>query len=85
MKADLPCAVCKTELESSIHNKPDMPSNANIFTSTGHYGATAYDSMGPEHIELYICTDCLDEMRDNKVINVVRTVNPSPIISKKTW
>lgn len=66
----LPCAVCGTELER-VDGQPDIPYGANIFNTTGHYGATAYDSPCGEHLELLICTPCLDGMRERQAIHRV--------------
>lgn len=66
----LPCAVCRKSLER-MDGHPDVPYAANIFVSHGHYGSTAFDTFGGEHLELFICTDCLKTMRDNSAIHRV--------------
>jgi hypothetical protein len=85
MKTDLPCAVCKKELDVVHEGFSDAPYGANIFRSSGHYGATAFDSEAGESLELYICTECMKEMADSDSINVVRKVRVAPTFSKKKW
>lgn len=66
----LPCAVCLKPQER-MDGQADVPYGANIFTSGGHYGATAYDSYGGEHLELLICAPCLTTMQANAAIHRV--------------
>jgi hypothetical protein len=58
----------------------DTPYGANIFTSTGHYGATAFDSVfGGEHLELHICTPCMATMTANAAIHrILRPTETTP-------
>lgn len=64
----LPCAVCLTPQER-MDGHADVPYGANIFTSTGHYGSTAYDTFGGEHLELLICTPCMKKMQASSAIH----------------
>jgi hypothetical protein len=65
----LPCAVCRKALEA-MDGDVDTPYGANTFTSAGHYGATAFDSVfGGEHLELHICTPCLATMTANAAVH----------------
>ncbi|MET4143972.1 hypothetical protein [Arthrobacter sp. UYCo732] len=66
----LPCAVCRTPQEQ-MDGQPDVPYGANIFTSHGHHGATAFDSPGGEYLELLICTPCMKIMKANSAIHRV--------------
>jgi hypothetical protein len=71
----LPCAVCRNPLEA-MDGDVDTPYGANTFTSPGHYGATAFDSVfGGEHLELHICTPCLATMTANAAIH--RVLHPT--------
>lgn len=64
----LPCAVCLKPQEA-LDGDPEVPYAANIFTSTGHYGSTAFDAVfGGERLELLICTPCMKAMRSNAAI-----------------
>jgi hypothetical protein len=66
----LPCAVCRKALEA-MDGDVDAPYAANIFTAEGNYGSTAFDTFGGEHLELFICTDCLKIMQANSAIHRV--------------
>lgn len=66
----LPCAVCRKPLEA-MDGHPDVPYAANIFITHGHYGSTAYDTFGGEHLELLICTSCMTIMQKNSAIHRV--------------
>lgn len=68
---DLPCAVCGTGFEPVESDLPDQPYGANIFTTTGHYGATAFDSPGGDRLELLICTPCMKAMAERQAIHRV--------------
>lgn len=69
MTATLPCAVCRKPLEA-MDGDPAVPYAANIFTTSGHYGSTAFDPVfGGERLELLICTDCIMTMRANAAIH----------------
>lgn len=70
----LPCASCRGPLER-MDGDPDAPYGANIFVAHGQYGATAYDAPGGEHLELFICTPCLEIMRSNAAIH--RVLHPT--------
>lgn len=75
----LPCAVCRKLLER-IDGDPDVPYDANIFTTHGHHGSTAFDPVfGGEHLELHICTDCMMTMRENAAIHrVLKATEATP-------
>lgn len=68
-RKDLPCAVCGTALGPVESDLPDQPYGANIFISTGHYGATAFDSPGGDRLELLICTPCMKAMAERQAIH----------------
>lgn len=68
---DLPCAVCGAVLGPVESDLPDQPYGANIFTTTGHYGATAFDSPGGDRLELLICTPCMEAMAERQAIHRV--------------
>lgn len=70
-RKDLPCAVCGTTFEPAEADLPDQPYGANIFTTTGHYGATAFDSPGGDRLELLICTPCMKSMAERQAIHRV--------------
>lgn len=80
----LPCAVCRKTLDRMDANY-DIPYAANIFVSHGHYGATAYDSPGGEHLELLICTDCLDAMKANAVVDRVLHATEATPVASNAW
>jgi hypothetical protein len=77
--ATLPCAVCLKPLEA-MDGDVDTPFGANIFTTTGHYGATAFDSVfGGEHLELHICTPCMATMTANAAIHrILHAIEGTP-------
>lgn len=65
----LPCAVCRKPQEA-MDGDVETPYGANIFTTTGHYGSTAFDPVfGGERLELFICTPCMMTMRSNAAIH----------------
>lgn len=66
----LPCAVCLKPQER-CEGQTEVPYGANIFTTHGHYGATAFDTPGGEYLELLICTPCMTTMRENSAIHRV--------------
>ena len=68
-RIDLPCAVCGITLEPVESDLLDQPYGANIFTTTGHYGATAFDSPGGDRLELLICTPCMKAMAERQAIH----------------
>lgn len=70
-RRDLPCAVCGQHPEPVETGLPDQPYGTNIFTTTGHYGATAFDSPGGDHLELLVCTPCLHAMAQQQVVHRV--------------
>lgn len=70
-RRDLPCAVCGQHPEPVEADLPDQPHGVNIFTTEGHYGATAYDAPGGEHLELLICTPCMKAMAERSAIHRV--------------
>jgi hypothetical protein len=77
----LPCAVCRKPLER-MDGHHDIPYAANIFISFGHEGATAYDAPGGEHLEMFICTECLEVMKTNAVIDrVLHATAAAPVVS----
>jgi hypothetical protein len=79
----LPCAVCLKPLER-IDGDAGVPYAANIFTTHGHYGATAFDSVcGGEHLELLICTDCMTTMRSNAAIH--RVLKATEAVPEQTF
>lgn len=75
----LPCAVCSKPLER-VDGDPDVPYDANIFTTHGHYGSTLFDPVfGGEHLELHICTACMMTMRENAAIHrVLKATEDTP-------
>jgi hypothetical protein len=75
----LPCAVCRKPLER-VDGEPDIPYDANIFVTRGHYGSTSFDPVfGGEHLELFICTDCMTTMRENAAIHrVLKATEATP-------
>jgi hypothetical protein len=84
MKADLPCAICGHDIEAMDEN-PAVPYAANIFTSSGHYGATAYDSFGGEHLEIFICTPCIMIIQEKNAINRVLHATNSTPTQRNRW
>ncbi|HEX9229442.1 MAG TPA: hypothetical protein VF885_22820 [Arthrobacter sp.] len=80
----LPCAVCRKALER-MDASYDIPYAANIFVSYGHEGATAYDSPGGEHLELLICTDCLDTMKAAAAIDRVLHATAATPAASNPW
>lgn len=84
-RATLPCAVCLKALEA-MDGEVDTPYGANTFTSTGHYGATAFDSVfGGEHLELHICTPCLAAMTANAAIHRILHVTETTPEQRNIW
>lgn len=85
MSKPLGCIVCKSELESAITDNDDLtigdegwvnqPHDANVFTTSGAYGATFFDPMS-SGVELLvnICTRCLRAAQEEKLIGVMHTV-----------
>lgn len=75
----LPCAVCRKPLER-VDGDPDIPYDANIFTTRGHYGSTCFDPVfGGEHLDLFICTGCMTTMRENAAIHrVLKATEATP-------
>lgn len=81
----LPCAVCRKPLEA-MDGDINTPYGANIFTSAGHYGATAFDSVfGGEHLELHICTECLAAMTANAAIHRVLAGTEATPAQRTIW
>ena len=80
----LPCAVCRKALEA-MDGDVDAPYAANIFTAAGNYGATAYDAPGGEHLELFICTDCLGIMRANAAVHRVLHATEAAPEARNLW
>lgn len=80
----LPCAVCRKALEA-MDGDADAPYAANIFESHGHYGSTAYDPPGGEHLELLICTDCLTAMKANSTIHRVLAATATTEEVRNLW
>ncbi|MBG0738724.1 hypothetical protein IV500_04735 [Paeniglutamicibacter antarcticus] len=81
----LPCAVCLIPQER-VDGAPDIPYGANIFTTTGHYGSTAFDSVfGGEHLELLICTSCIGIMRANSAIYRVLEATEATLEQRNLW
>lgn len=80
----LPCAVCRKALER-MDAGYDIPYAANIFVSYGHEGATAYDAPGGEHLELLICTDCLEAMKANALIDRVLHATAATPMASNHW
>ncbi|HEX9228924.1 MAG TPA: hypothetical protein VF885_20165 [Arthrobacter sp.] len=84
MTTTLPCAVCRKALEA-MDGDVDAPDAANIFNSYGHYGATAYDAPGGEHLELLICTDCLTAMKANSAVHRVLHATAATEEARNLW
>lgn len=84
-RRDLPCAVCGDGLEPVEADLPDQPHGANIFATTGHYGATAFDSPGGDHLELLICTPCLHAMARRQVIHRVLAAAGDTAEQRLVW
>jgi hypothetical protein len=83
--ATLPCAVCLNLLEA-MDGDVEVPYGANTFTTTGHYGATAFDSVfGGEHLELHICTPCLAMMTANAAIHRVLSPTETTPEQRNIW
>lgn len=68
-----------------MDGNPDVPYGANIFASHGHYGATAYDTPGGEHLELLICTGCLDTIKATSAIHRVLHATAATEESRNLW
>jgi hypothetical protein len=66
MLCQIPCAICKKELEniSEAHNQP---SGGTEFVTHGHYGSTKFDPMNNTMLALNICDDCFDVLTESKV------------------
>lgn len=77
----LPCAICRVRPQRD--KTTGLPHGANIFTSGGHEGATAYDAgLGGEHLELIICTGCLMDIQAGEAIH--RVLHPAGEIPGQT-
>lgn len=81
----LPCAVCCQPLER-VGGEPNVPYDANIFATHGHYGSTSFDPVfGGEHLALHICTGCLTTMRENATIHRVLTATEATPEQTVIW
>lgn len=80
----LPCAVCRKALER-MDPDHDIPYAANIFVSYGHEGATAYDAPGGEHLELLICTGCMEAMKADALIARVLHATATTPLASNAW
>lgn len=67
MITHLPCAICSNPIEA-MDGDDRVPYGANIFTSSGHYGSTVYDSFHGEHLEILICAECLLALTESRVV-----------------
>lgn len=54
----LPCIVCDKQTEA-VFDHELQPSQATAFTTTGHYGSTAFDPMDLSELTIVICDECL--------------------------
>lgn len=82
---ELPCVICGRELLPADPEHFDVinqPWEANTFHSYGHWGATAFDSLGDEHLEVNICTSCLKKAADLNRVYKVTPSHPAPRLSK---
>lgn len=80
----LPCAVCRKALKR-MDPGYDIPYAANIFVSYGHEGATAYDAPGGEHLELLICTECMEAMKVSALIDRVLHATATTPVASNPW
>lgn len=71
-KQALPCVVCGRELENIFEDVENQPSGGTSFSSSGHYGSTAFDSMTARvQLELNFCDPCLTSLRERGRIAIV--------------
>ena len=67
----LDCFKCGKPLESAFppeHTDTNQPYAGTTFTSSGHYGSTAFDAMDGSFLELNICDDCLRANRSQVLL-----------------
>ena len=57
----LPCLVCRKPLANACPGVENQPRGGLEFTTSGHYGSTAFDPMNGEQLTINICDDCLCE------------------------
>ena len=58
-KYALPCIACGRELRNCEEGATNQPYAGTAFTSYGHYGSTAFDSLDGHYIEINVCDLCL--------------------------
>ena len=70
--SQLPCIRCDKELEPASDKgvrTAIQPYAGTSFSTSGHYGSTAFDPMDSSRIHINICDDCLKEKAsEGKVI-----------------
>lgn len=57
--AMVPCVVCGTTLENVDRDAENQPYGGTSFSTSGHYGSTAFDPMNGSMLELNLCDPCL--------------------------
>ncbi len=76
----LPCIVCDKKLAHATvaDTTVNLPWGANIFKSYGHYGATAFDNLRDEYLEVNICTACLETAAESGRVYLVKPGYQAP-------
>ena len=58
-KNALSCIVCDKPLRNVTEDSDNQPYVGTSFSSSGHYGSTAWDSVDGELLEINVCDTCL--------------------------
>lgn len=62
----LDCAICGSEVE--WNGCPGMINNpcATVFNAFGNYGSTMFDPMDSSYLEINICDECLETLKQKR-------------------
>jgi hypothetical protein len=77
----IPCIVCGEVLEQAIPEKPEsfQPYKGLMCTTSGNYGSTIYDPVGPRSLIFIVCDSCMADVAERgwvkQMTSVPRTEN----------
>jgi hypothetical protein len=87
----LPCIICGFQPEPCFKDADDedrhQPFGATMFTTTGHYGSTVFDSINGDELSINVCDPCLKAAAGQGIVWFTRYAiqAPVPTLVSRPW